>query len=63
MTNPRHFLDLKDHSSNTLRTIIDDARTIKDERTKSGRMSYQPLAGKMLAMIFDKPSTLSLIHI
>ena len=57
MTNPRHFLDLKDHSSNTLRTIIDDARTIKDERTKSGRMGYQPLAGKMLAMIFDKPST------
>ena len=57
MTNPRHFLDLKDHSSETLRTIIDDARTIKDERTKSGRMGYQPLAGKMLAMIFDKPST------
>lgn len=57
MTNPRHFLDLKDHSSKTLRTIIDDARSIKDERTKSGRMGYQPLAGKMLAMIFDKPST------
>ena len=57
MTNPRHFLDLKDHSSETLRTIIDDARTVKNERTKSGRMGYQPLAGKMLAMIFDKPST------
>ena len=57
MTNPRHFLDLKDHSSETLRTIIDDARTIKDERAKSGRMGHQPLAGKMLAMIFDKPST------
>ena len=57
MTNPRHFLDLKDHSSETLRTIIDDARSIKEERVKSGRMGYQPLAGKMLAMIFDKPST------
>lgn len=57
MTTPRHFLDLKDHSSKTLRTIIDDARLIKDEREKSGRMGYQPLDGKILAMIFDKPST------
>ena len=57
MTSPRHFLDLKDHSSETLRAIIDDARAIKEERTKSGRMGYRPLEGKILAMIFDKPST------
>lgn len=57
MTSPRHFLDLKDHSPETLRAIIDDARAIKGEREKSGRMGYRPLDGKILAMIFDKPST------
>lgn len=52
MTNPRHFLDLKDHSADTLRYIIDKGRTIKADRK-----AHRPLEGRVLAMIFDKPST------
>lgn len=56
MTSPRHFLDLKDHNSKTLRHIIDNGKAIKSARTKDGKI-YRPLEGKVLAMIFDKPST------
>ena len=57
MSQPRHFLDLKDHDAKTLRHIIDHGRAMKEARLEGGRMVYQPLKGKMLAMIFDKPST------
>ncbi|MEP2942423.1 MAG: ornithine carbamoyltransferase [Hyphomicrobiales bacterium] len=57
MSKPRHFLDLKNHDAQTLRHIIDHGRTMKADRLVGGRMGYQPLKGKMLAMIFDKPST------
>ncbi|WP_438750432.1 ornithine carbamoyltransferase [Pararhizobium sp. O133] len=55
MADTRHFLDLSAMTSNDLRTIIDDAR-VRKVATKAGT-AEKPLAGKMLAMIFEKPST------
>ena len=57
---PRHFLDLSDHDSATLKAIIADARKRKLGRTglpKGKPDADQPLNGKVLAMIFDKQST------
>jgi len=57
---PRHFLDLSDHDSATLKAIIADARKRKLARTgwpKAMPDADQPLNGKVLAMIFDKQST------
>jgi len=51
----RHFLDLSAMTTGDLRTIIDDAR-VRKAATKAGT-AEKPLAGKMLAMIFEKPST------
>jgi len=48
----RHFLDLSAVSAGDLRAMIDGARSAKTS-TETDR----PLAGKMLAMIFEKPST------
>lgn len=53
MNNPRHFLDLPDLTGNQLRDIIGHSRAMKE---KSDRRE-KPLDGKVLAMIFDKPST------
>jgi ornithine carbamoyltransferase len=51
---PRHFLDLSDLPAETLRAIIDDSRRLKAvPREARGR----PLDGRVLAMIFDRPST------
>lgn len=55
MTATRHFLDLSAMTGADLRTIIDDAR-VRKTATKAGT-AEKPLAGKMLAMIFEKPST------
>ncbi len=49
---PRHFLDLRDHSTDTLRHMLDLAA-----QTKRGGFRDKPLAGRTLCMIFDKPST------
>ncbi len=50
---PRHFVDLTEVSPQDLRRIIDHSRQMKADN--DGR---QPLlSGKILAMIFDKPST------
>ncbi|MCO6389841.1 ornithine carbamoyltransferase [Aliihoeflea aestuarii] len=54
-SNFRHFTDLSTVSSADLRAILDDARARKT-RLKSGERE-RPLDGKVLAMIFDKPST------
>ncbi len=55
MTGPiRHFLDLSDFSGAELRHLLDTGLRIKKRRTEP---DYRPLAGKFLAMIFDKPST------
>jgi hypothetical protein len=48
----RHFLDLSAVSAEELRAMIDAARS-----AKTATEADRPLAGKMLAMIFEKPST------
>lgn len=48
----RHFLDLSAVSASDLRTIMDAARS-----AKTATETDRPLEGKMLAMIFEKPST------
>ncbi|MEA2779603.1 MAG: ornithine carbamoyltransferase [Rhodospirillaceae bacterium] len=52
---PRHFLDLDLLSATELRRILDFATDFKSGRTPDGKA--KPLAGKSLAMIFEKPST------
>lgn len=51
----KHFLDLADHSGETLQAILADARAVKG-RVAAVR-EEAPLRGRILAMIFDKPST------
>jgi ornithine carbamoyltransferase len=53
----RHFLDLIELPAPALRGMIDAARVMKARRKKQDGAADQPLAGKTLAMIFDKPST------
>ncbi len=52
---PRHFLDLDRLDASTLRTLLDQGRMIKAR--KDGDANAKPLAGKIMAMLFDKPST------
>ena len=55
---PRHFLDLSEIPTVELRRMLEAATAYKAERVRSGRIApARPLAGRMLAMIFDKPST------
>ncbi len=56
MNGPRHFLDLSDIPGDTLRGIIDDSRRMKAGGKDLPRAS-RPLEGRVLAMIFDRPST------
>jgi len=51
----RNFIDLSAVSAADLRTILDDAKERK-ALLKSGKAG-KPFEGKVLAMIFDKPST------
>jgi ornithine carbamoyltransferase len=53
MNDVRHFLDLIDIPAADLRRMIEDARIMKSKPARTDR----PLAGKTLAMIFEKPST------
>ena len=55
MSGIRHFTDLSAVPANELRAMLDDAAARK-ARLKAGERS-KPLDGKVLAMIFDKPST------
>jgi ornithine carbamoyltransferase len=50
---PRHFLDLDRVDAAELRRILDMGHEMK----RSGRDAGKPLAGRTLAMIFEKPST------
>ncbi|MBG6206967.1 ornithine carbamoyltransferase [Labrenzia sp. EL_126] len=52
----RNFLDLTDFEGDDLRGILDIARKIKASRD-GVRRGEGPLAGKVLAMIFEQPST------
>jgi ornithine carbamoyltransferase len=51
---PRHFLDLSDHPASTLSSILADSRRMKED---GASRAARPLDGRVLAMIFDKPST------
>ena len=52
----RHFLDLKDFSTDTLQSILDEGLRMKVKQ-KSGDSHELSLSGKTVAMIFEKPST------
>src|SRR5258706_2764744 len=52
---PRHFLDLDLLPNEDLRQILDLGSAFKAKRPPAGES--RPLAGKALAMIFEKPST------
>ena len=52
----RHFLDLRDFSTDALQSILDDGLRMKDYK-KAGNGQELPLVGKTVAMIFEKPST------
>ena len=53
----RHFLDLIELPARELRAMIEAARLMKAGGKDPGISRARPLAGKTLAMIFDKPST------
>jgi ornithine carbamoyltransferase len=56
VTFPRHFLDLTDVKTTDLRHILSHAVTLK----AAGRVPAHgagPLAGRVLAMVFERPST------
>jgi ornithine carbamoyltransferase len=60
MTGPRHFLDIADFDAATLSAIIGRARAMKEARCglpKGLRERDEPLKGRMLALIFERPST------
>ncbi len=54
---PRHFTDLSEVDAHQLRHILDVSAAIKAKRVKGRKSADRPLEGKVLAMIFDKPST------
>ncbi len=56
----KHFLDINVTPNDDLHRIIDDARTMKNARDglpKGTPDADQPLAGHIVALIFEKPST------
>jgi len=56
----RHFVDLYDHSADTLNYILSEAKRRKDARPVGGKIIPDhdaPLKGKILGLIFTKPST------
>ena len=56
----QHFLDINQIDQQQLRGILDDATRIKTARAglpKGTLDAEQPLAGQMVALIFEKPST------
>ncbi len=61
MSGPRHFVDIADLDGATLRRMLDHAHLMKRKRSKVlGRGTNDldaPLHGRVLAMIFERPST------
>jgi ornithine carbamoyltransferase len=53
----RHFLDISKMEKNELFSILDKAKAMKSARKAGKAEEFQPLRGKVLAMIFEKPST------
>ncbi len=54
-TKGRHFIDLRDISAQQARLIIDKACAVKKGFLAGEK--YSPLSGKVMALIFEKPST------
>ncbi|HEY7766246.1 MAG TPA: ornithine carbamoyltransferase, partial [Aestuariivirgaceae bacterium] len=57
---PRHFLDLSDFAADELERILEHAEAMKQARRgrpQGEREAGMPLKGKLLAMIFERPST------
>jgi ornithine carbamoyltransferase len=60
LSKPKHFLDLDAFDGATLRRLIDNAKRMKDARNgrpKAALDDDAPLKGRMLGLIFEKPST------
>jgi ornithine carbamoyltransferase len=60
VTGPKHFLDIADIDGATLKALIAEARRRKEARKSLPKGAVDPdapLAGRVLAMIFDKQST------
>ena len=55
LPNPRHYLTVFDLSSDEILFLINRALKLKN-RYKSG-LSYRPAIGKILGLLFEKPST------
>jgi ornithine carbamoyltransferase len=53
----RHFLDLTEIPVADLRGMIEQSRAMKERVKRDRANADRPLTGKILAMIFDKPST------
>ncbi|WP_262273599.1 ornithine carbamoyltransferase [Microvirga yunnanensis] len=53
----RHFLDLSDFSGAEIRHLLQIGLDIKAKRRRGEKAKDRPLEGKVLAMVFDKPST------
>lgn len=53
-TQPNHFLQIADHTAETLRAMLDEAVRLKSIRKTAPE---KPLAGKVLALVFEQPST------
>jgi ornithine carbamoyltransferase len=51
----KHFINVADHSAEELRHLLDVAKRLKKQHKQSGR-NDPLLAGRTLAMIFEKPS-------
>ena len=60
MDDPRHFLDIDAVNAVKLRDILDNSMRMKSGRQGRGQVDPEedaPCAGRLLAMIFEKPST------
>ena len=56
----RHFLDIHDIDAGDLRGILDQAKAMKDARSgrpRGAEDDARALAGRMVALLFEKPST------
>lgn len=56
----KHFLDLSLIKKNELRQIVESAKSRKQSRNAKGKVSVdidRPFEGKLLLMVFEKPST------
>ena len=57
---PNHFLEISQFDSAFLCRLLDDAQAMKNARTDKPKgfvENAEPLKDKVLAMIFEKPST------